>query len=120
MQVRSSDRAFLAKFMPIVSCRNLLHWCFFTFHFYEASLSIHCQSLIKSAAQRSWTELQLHKVFAHVQCSRHVFYDHVQVVNADGSPNTVPNPNKASLEGLANLPVALTNPTALAVCLLAY
>lgn len=55
-----------------------------------------------------------------MHCSGHVSYDHVQVVNADGSPNTVPNPNKASLEGLANLPVALTNPTALAVCLLAY
>ena len=43
---------------------------------------------------------------------RHSF---LQVVNADGSPNTVPNPNKASIEALAKLPVALTNPTTLAV-----
>jgi hypothetical protein len=37
------------------------------------------------------------------------------VVNPDGSPGNVPNPDKASTDALAMLPKALTNPTTLVV-----
>lgn len=39
-----------------------------------------------------------------------------QVVNPDGSLAGVANPNKGTVQALASLPQALTNPTVLAVC----